>query len=251
MKKIALITGASSGMGADFARQIDARGEVQEIWVVARRRDRLEALVMELKNTRGVIIEADLGEESGITLVRQKLETEKPEVVLFVNNAGYGKIGNFTELSRQDNLGMVDLNIRTLTALTYDVLPFMGMGSSLIQVASLAAFLPISTMAVYAASKAYVLSFSTALAVELESRKISVTSLCPGPVATEFFEVAAGIKGHQASGVIPSALVVKRTLEAARKKKVIFLPTLGWKISAAFVGFLSKKFIARIAPKLM
>jgi len=251
MKHIAIVTGASSGMGADFVRQIDDRNEVSEIWLVARRKDRLEALVKELKHASAVIIEADLTVAAGIALIRERLEAEKPAVSLFVNNAGYGKIGGFAELSRAENLGMVDLNMHALTALTYDVLPFMAEGGSIIQVASLAAFLPIASMAVYAATKAYVLSFSTALSVELEGRNISVTALCPGPVATEFFEVAANKKGHQGKGAVSSALVVRRTLVAARSRKTVILPTLGWKLTAFFSRFVSKKFLARVAGSMM
>jgi len=238
-------------MGADFVRQIDGRNEVSEIWLVARRKDRLEALVRELKHATAVVIEADLSAEPGIALIRERLEAEKPSVSLFVNNAGYGKIGGFSGLSRGENLGMVDLNVHALTALTYDVLPYMAEGGSIIQVASLAAFLPIASMAVYAATKSYVLSFSTALAVELEDRKISVTTLCPGPVATEFFEVAANVKGHQGKGAVSSALVVRRALAAARRRKTVILPTIGWKLTAFFSRFVSKKFLARIAGSMM
>lgn len=251
MKQIAIVTGASSGMGADFVRQIDAKNEVGEIWMVARRRDRLEAVVTDLKHVPAVIIEADLSTEIGLALIREKLEAERPAVRLLVNNAGYGKIGGFTGLPRAENLGMVELNVHALTALTYDVLPFIPEGGAIIQVASLASFLPIATMAVYAATKAYVLSFSTALAVELEDKKISVTALCPGPVATEFFEVAAGVKGHQGKGVVSSTLVVRRALVAARKQKTVILPTIAWKLTAFFSRFVSKKFLARVAGRMM
>jgi len=232
-------------------RQIDAENGVGEIWLVARRRDRLESLVKELKHVNAVIIEADLSTENGLDLIRKKLETEKPAVRLLVNNAGYGKIGDFTGLPRNENLGMVDLNVHALTALTYDVLPYVLDGGSIIQVASLAAFLPIASMAVYAATKSYVLSFSIALAIELEPRRISVTALCPGPVATEFFEVAANVKGHQGKGAVSSALVVRKALAAARRRKTVILPTLAWKLTAFFSRFVSKKFLARIAGRMM
>ncbi|MCD1653114.1 SDR family NAD(P)-dependent oxidoreductase [Treponema zuelzerae] len=251
MKQIAIVTGASSGMGSDFARQIDGREGIDEIWLVARRRARLESLAGELKNARAVIIEADLSTDEGISIITAKLAAEKPSVRILVNNAGYGKIGNFSDLSRGDNLGMVDLNVRTLTALTYDALPYMATGSSIIQVASLAAFLPISTMAVYAASKSYVLSFSEALAVELEARGISVTALCPGPVATEFFEIAANKKDHGMKGLVPSSLVVSRALKAAEKGKAAILPTAIWKLTAFFTRFAPRKFLARAAGRMM
>lgn len=251
MKKIALITGASSGMGADFVRQIAALGTVDEIWAVARRKDRLENLIRELPNVQGVALEADLSQNSGIEVLRKKLETEKPLVMLLVNNAGYGKLGAFTDSKRDETLGMVDLNVRALTALTYDVLPFMPPRSRIILIASLAAYLPIATMAVYAASKAYVLSFGTALSVELEPRGVGVTVLCPGPVKTEFFDVASGKTGYPVAAPLTSAQVVARTLKAAGKGRWNVMPAFTWRLLRFLTGLTPRRMAARMAGRFM
>lgn len=188
--RIGIVTGASSGMGREFVKQIGkAYPVLDEIWVLARRASRLEELKKESKlPIRSIAV--DLMEESGIDCLRYLLEKEKPSIKFLVNGAGFGKIGNFRQISYEDNSNMINLNCRALTEVTYCCLPFMERKSHIVQVASSAAFVPQPGFAVYAASKSYVLSFSRALNQELKARKISVTAVCPGPVDTEFFQVA-------------------------------------------------------------
>ena len=189
--KIAVITGASSGMGREFVTQIDkAYGDIlDEIWVLARRKERLEELQKEVK-TPLKMFSVDLTKESEYEEYMKALEEVKPSVGLLVNSSGFGKIGTFEEVSKESNLSMVELNCHSLTKVTYDTLPFMKKGARIINLASSAAFLPQPRFAVYAATKSYVLSFSRALKHELIRRKISVTAVCPGPVKTEFFDIA-------------------------------------------------------------
>lgn len=188
--KIAVITGASSGMGSEFARQLEKKClGLDEIWLIARRKDRLEELAEEL-TIPVKVIPMDLSKSSGYTELANLLESEKPQVRVAVNCAGYGKTGPFTEIGLDDTLGMVDLNCRALTRMTYMLLPYMPKHSYLIQIASVAGILPQPNFAVYAASKAYVLSLSRALREELRSKGISVTAVCPGPVSTDFFAIA-------------------------------------------------------------
>ncbi len=188
--KIAVITGASSGMGQEFARQIDKKClGLDEVWLIARRRDKLEELAQEL--TIPVrIIGMDLADDPSYANLIHALETQKPQVRVAINCAGYGKTGPFTDISLEDSLGMIDVNCRALTKMTYLLLPYMPKRSYLIQVASVAGILPQPNFAVYAASKAYVLSFSRGLREELRAKGISVTAVCPGPVATDFFAIA-------------------------------------------------------------
>lgn len=187
---VAIITGASSGMGREFALQI-AQGyrSVEEIWLIARRRDRLEQLQKQLLGRRVKIFTLDLMKDEDLQQFGEILEKEKPRVRILVNAAGYGIIGAVQEQTLKDNVGMVDLNCRALTVLTYQVLPYMSEGSGLIQMASSAAFMPQPKFAVYAASKSYVLSFTRALAREVKEQGISVIAVCPGPVKTEFFDI--------------------------------------------------------------
>lgn len=186
---IAIITGASSGMGRETARQIDKiyTDGIDEIWLVARRQERLEELSSEL-NHKCHILCLDLLDKVSFEKLKLELELFNPVVKLLVNASGYGVSGNFADTDLDRQLGMINLNCLALTHVTGIVLPFMKDGGRIIQYASSAAFIPQMGFSVYAATKAYVLSFSESLNAELKDRRISVTAVCPGPVDTEFFK---------------------------------------------------------------
>lgn len=189
--KIAVVTGASSGMGREFVLAIDKKyGTIlDEIWVLARRKERLEELQNKVK-TKLRIFPINLLQQESYQKYTESLKKYNPTVGILVNSSGFGKIGNFSEISREDNLSMIELNCQALTKVIYDTLAFMKKGGRIINLASSAAFLPQPGFAVYAAGKSYVLSFSKALKYELMNRGISVTAVCPGPVKTEFFDIA-------------------------------------------------------------
>ena len=188
--KIAIVTGASSGMGSEFVRSIIRhRKEYDEVWAIARHRDKLLSLVRRY-GIKVRPLPVDLTKEKDIAYIKQTLEAEKPIVGLLINSAGMGIIGNVSEVPTEDTLNMIDLNIKALTAFTLTVLPFIKKGGRIINLSSGSAFFPQPGFAVYAASKSYVLSFSRALNQELRSRGISVTAVCPGPVNTPFFSIA-------------------------------------------------------------
>lgn len=188
--RIAIVTGASSGMGREFVFQISQRyPKLDEIWVLARREERLYELQESIK-MKIRVIPADLTKDEDLRRFSLILETYKPDVKLLVNCAGYGIMSTFELSSYEQQIGMIDLNCRALTATTYLVLPYMKKKSRVIQMASAAGFLPQPGFCVYAASKSYVIRFSRALGVELKRRGITVTAVCPGPVQTEFFERA-------------------------------------------------------------
>lgn len=188
--KIAVVTGASSGLGAEFARQISRLyKDLDEIWVVARRRERLETLKEELR-VPVRIFEGDLLKKKIYQEIKEELAEEKPDIRMLVNAAGYGKIGKVAEISKTEQLDMIGLNCKALTRMTMLCMPYMRFESRIINLASAAAFCPQPSFAIYAATKSYVLSFSRGLRAELEDRGILVTAVCPGPVDTEFFEVA-------------------------------------------------------------
>ena len=188
--KIVIVTGASSGMGREAAIQLaDRFSGIGEIWAVARRAKRLE----ELKEQVPVpvrVFPLDLSLEADRNVLAQALKEEQPEVRMLVNAAGYGKIGAAGDIPLEEETGMVRLNCEALCAVTHMVLPYMPKNSRVIQLASSAAFMPQPGFAVYAATKAFVLSYSRALNAELKKRGILVTAVCPGPVKTEFFDVA-------------------------------------------------------------
>lgn len=220
--KIAIITGASSGIGREFALEIARRGEVDEIWAVARRESRLQ----ELKSVIGesvVPFVLDLTKTEDADKLAAALKAKNATVRYLVNAAGFGKFGDYTQVERRDYLGMIDLNVRALTDLTYLTLPYMQAGSRIIQMCSFSAYMPLENFAVYAASKAFVLSHSYGLRRELIPRKISVTAVCPGWVRTEFFDTAE--QNPEAKGpkkkqhFTTAAKVVKKALRAAKKNK--------------------------------
>lgn len=190
MKKVAIITGASSGMGREFACMIDKKfHSIDEIWLIARRRERLEELREEI-NKPCLIVCEDVTEEGFKERFQKMLKQEQPMIKLLVNCAGYGIIGSVERSAPDVILGMVDTNCRGLSAVTITSLPYMAENSRIINIASSSAFLPQPYFAVYAATKSYVLSFSRGLNYELKKRDIHVTAVCPGPVATEFFRIA-------------------------------------------------------------
>ena len=189
-KKIAIVTGASSGMGREMVYLLaDHFAALEEIWVVARRKERLEELVGTVP-VRLRILPLDLTSEEDLGALSVLLKREQPNVKILVNGAGYGKTGAVGTIRRDLSVGMVRLNDEALVAVTEMVLPYISKNSRIIQFASAAAFMPQPGFAVYAASKSFVLSYSRALAVELKKKNIYVTAVCPGPVETEFFGIA-------------------------------------------------------------
>lgn len=189
-KNIVIITGASSGIGMEFALQIDAHlRKTDEIWLIARNRQTLKALASLMRNNIRVVA-MDITIDAQIDRLRDMLEEENCRIRMLVNSAGYGIIGDVAELELQEQTGMVRLNCEALTAVTRCCLPYMSRGARIIQMASSASFVAQPGFAVYAATKAYVDSFSLALREELKERKIYVTSVCPGPVDTPFFDIA-------------------------------------------------------------
>lgn len=219
--RIAVITGASSGIGEEFARQIPKLyKQLDELWVFARRTDRLQKLAKELK-VPVRIFDSDLTRDYVYDKLEKSLAREKPDIRMLVNAAGYGKIGQFSDGDPDEQLGMLDLNVRALTRMTKLCLPYLSKGSRVIQVASAAAFAPQPGFSVYAATKSYVYSFSMALSEELADRGIFVTAVCPGPVNTEFFDRAGGEAGSMKDSlkVSPDAVVRQALLDSAARKK--------------------------------
>lgn len=189
----ALVTGASSGIGESFARAFAARGH--DLVVVARRRERLDALAKQLRAEHGIavhVVALDLALPESVDDLSGALDSLGVVPDVLVNNAGYGSYGAFVRLPLDRELRMIDLNVRALVALTGHLLPRMlGRGSgSILQVASTTSFQPVPYMAVYGATKAFVLSFSEALARECEGSGVHVLAVCPGHTPTEFQELS-------------------------------------------------------------
>jgi uncharacterized protein len=192
-KHTVLITGASAGLGAGFAKAFAARGD--DLILVARRADRLDALAAELTAAHGInvaVFSTDLTESGAVAQLLIDVQDQGLSVTQLINNAGYGLRGAFADMDGPSQARMIDLNCRALVELCHAFLPDMvaaGRGG-ILNIASTAAFQPGPWMAVYYASKAFVLSFSEALHDEVRAKGVTVAALCPGPTKTEFFETA-------------------------------------------------------------
>ena len=199
--KIAIVTGASSGMGREFVRQLGYfYKNLDEIWVIARRKERLEALAKESRVPLRIFA-GDLQKKKVYKELRDSLEKEQPDLRMLVNSAGFGKSGSVEEILSEKfriQTDMVDVNCRSLTRMTLLCLPFLRAGSRIVNLASASAFCPQPYFSVYAATKSYVLSFSRSLGEELRKKGIVVTAVCPGPVDTEFFKFSG--KPHNGEG---------------------------------------------------
>ena len=185
----AIITGASSGMGREFVKKAAARGDIDCIWVIARREDKLRELETEV-NIPLHILPLDLLQAESYDKLKAELEKEQPRVTLLVNASGFGRFAKYDQVPVQDDLDMIDLNCKALMHVTRLVLPYMPDHRHIIQVDSLSSFQPVPYIGVYAATKAFVLSYSRSLNVELRDRDIKVMAFCPGWVKTDFFNGA-------------------------------------------------------------
>lgn len=248
---IAIVTGASSGLGWEYARQLAPRSEVDEVWLVARREERMQELAKTLMGAEGRVFAVDLCDPAQLAEFFAALEREKPTVTWLVNNAGYGKIGRFVDIDLGQHLGMIDLNIRALTEITQRVLPYCTRGSKIIQIASSAGFSPLANFAVYAATKAYVLNFSNALAAELADAGIQVTAVCPGPVDTEFQAVATGDGSNYAPEFVTAqaADVVRKSIADARKGRMNSVYGATMKTWGALSGLVPRRLTAWTTAK--
>jgi uncharacterized protein len=245
-ERVTLITGASAGIGAELARVFAAHGH--RVALVARRLDRLTALAGEIEAAGGskpIVISCDLEQPDAGDRIAAALAAAGAEVDYVVNNAGFGLFGNAVELDRAEQLNIIAVNIRALTELSLrfseSLIKHRG---GILNVASIAGFLPGPGMAVYYASKAYVLSFSEALRGELARRGVRVTTLCPGPVPSEF-QVRAGFKPGFDSAIlnVSAADVAKAGYRGLMANKRAVLPGLGIKTVPLMLRFFPRGFI--------
>lgn len=225
---IAIITGASSGIGREFALQLEAAKEVDGYLLIARRADRLEALAATLTGAR--VLAADLSTEEGILAVGDYLAREQPTVRVLINAAGFGRFGDYAHLSEKTVSDMIDLNVKATVLLTHRVIPYMEKGGYIIELGSGSCFTPLPHFNVYAASKSFVLHYSKGLRDEIAPLGLSVTCFCPGWVATEFLGKAEPSDGAYAPAdpkpLLEAPRVVAYALRRARRGKL--LAVTGW-----------------------
>jgi hypothetical protein len=249
LNKVALVTGASAGLGVEFARQLSARGH--RLVLAARRKERLDDLARELGNARAVAI--DLSIANAAAKLMADIEAHGELVDLLVNNAGFGMIGRFAELDAKRERQMIDLNVGALTELCRAVAPAMIRRKSggILNIASTAAFQPGPKMAVYFATKAFVLSLTEAIHEELKPHGIKVSCLCPGPTRTEFGEVA-GFNGNGLFDRIAMRAddVVRIGLNGLEKNRAVVVTGLLNKLVAASTRLTPRSVTRKIAGSI-
>ena len=249
--KTAVITGASSGLGREFVRQFySVFPEIERVWLIARRTDRLQELAEQLKE-KGIstlTLPLDLCDTMSFTAYHEHLVEEQPEIALLVNNAGCGYLGNIGEIDTVSQTRMIDLNLRALTAITNLSVPYMEAGSRILNVSSIASFCPTPRMTVYSATKAYVSAYTIGAAEELKAKGITVTAVCPGPMATEFLAVGHVVDSRPFE-LLPycdQVRVAGGALRAAKAGQTIYTPRLFYK----FYRLLAKLTPAKLMVKL-
>lgn len=240
MGKIAIVTGASSGLGLEFVRQIGKREKLDEIWAIARREDRLN----ELCHTSSAAIRPiplDLLKKESMEYLAAFLEKEKPDVRILVNAAGFGKFGTIHDLSLQETNDMIDLNCKAAVDITMIVLPYMNKNARILEICSGAAFQPLPGFNVYAATKSFLLHFTRALRWEVLPRGIKVTAVCPDWIKTEFFRVAIDTKNGQTVKHYPFAAKPENVASCALFDSRLGLPVSTY--SVAVIHRIAAKFI--------
>lgn len=226
--KAAIVTGASSGMGREFVRQIAEKYPwLDEIWAIARRAGELEKLKEEIPKVPVRPLPLDISREEEREKLEKLLKKERPKILFLVNAAGVGIQKEFAGISPKEAVSMTELNCSALTGITGICLPYCKEGSRIFMLASAAAFIPQPGFSVYAASKAYVVSFSRALNRELKSGKIQVTAVCPGPVDTPFLEKMGGkdrMPGYKKPFIARPKAVVRKALRDGARGRELSVP---------------------------
>ncbi|HRH97872.1 MAG TPA: SDR family oxidoreductase [Prosthecobacter sp.] len=254
-KCCAVITGASSGLGAEFSRQLASRAAV--LVLVARRAEALEAVKTELSSSKATIFccTADLATGAGRDHLLVFLATNGLRPTVLINNAGMGDYGSFATSSAEKTRTQLELNITALTMLTHALLPVLERPAGILNVSSLAGTLPMPNLAVYAASKAYVTSFSEALAIELEPNHVTVTCVCPGPTPTNFSKTAKRDDGGDTNREgqdllrIPPSQVVHEALSAMQQGRACVFPGLGVSIAGRLFRLMPRGVMRRLLKR--
>ena len=249
MNRVALVTGASRGIGRAIAAELAEAGHAVCINYLTHRQE-AETLAEKIRNHGGnaIAVQADVADRAAVETMVRTAEAELGPVSLLVNNAGCGYLGNIGEIDTVSQTRMIDLNLRALTAITNLSVPYMDKGSRILNVSSIASFCPTPRMTVYSATKAYVSAYTIGAAEELKAKGITVTAVCPGPMATEFLAVGHVVDSRPFE-LLPycdQVQVAGGALRAARAGQTIYTPRLFYK----FYRLLAKLTPAKLMVKL-
>ncbi len=250
---VAIITGASGGIGGEFARQLKGLKDIDEFWFVARSAEKMEALAREL-DVKARIISADLTVSEGIDLVRTALEENKPRVSFLVNCSGFGNFGSFDQLSEEETVKMLDLNIKALVLLTQMTVPYMERGGRIIQLGSGSCFTPLPYFNIYSSSKVFVLHYTKALNYELKKYGIRATCFCPGWVETDFLtKCVKDDRKHPKSmkPLLNCERAVKGCVKSAIKGKTMYVTNWYTKLQHAMFKLLPDCLLSRVWLRML
>ena len=250
---IALITGASSGIGQEFVKQLKNDYGIEEFWLVARRKERMEALANEL-SIRARIIAADLCTDEGVNAVRAALSEEKPRIKALICAAGFGRFGAHDQISDLDTARMIDLNCKAAVLITHMALPYMEKGGRIIEMGSGSCFTPLPNFNVYAASKSFVLHYTKALYYEVKKYGVTATAFCPGWVHTEFLDTAGTDKNvnrpKKTKPLLKVETVVNGCLKAAMKGRKMYVTNWFTKMQHLLFKILPDGILSRLWLKM-
>lgn len=246
MMNIAIVTGASSGLGSEFVKALSKDRNIHEIWVIARRREKLIELSREVSIPLRVL-PLSLTDPHSFKEIEELLAKENPKIIWLINNAGFGKIGSFEAMKEGEAESMISLNCMAPVSLIKICLPYMGKGSRIINVCSVAGFLPLPGLAVYSATKSFLLRFSRSLREELKPKGIIVTALCPYWIKdTEFIQKAGNGDSINLFGALQAVQAAAAAIQGARKGQFLIIP--GWMGKLSYFGsrFLPWKWLWQI-----
>lgn len=247
MKRIAIVTGATGGIGQEFIRQLMGY-DLDEIWAVARSVDKLNKL-RETYGEKLVPVQADLSKMNGINTIIDMLAEQKHDVRFLINNAGLAKMASYKNFTLDEINGTVDINCKAPVMLCNICIPYMQSGSSILNISSASAFQPNPYINLYASSKAFLRNYSRALNVELEGTGITVTAVCPGWVDTEMLQKEANGQMVHFPGMVKPRRVVRKALRDADKKRDMSVCSLYVKCQHLNVKLIPQRLVMKIWTK--
>lgn len=244
MKRIAILTGATGGLGREFLKQI-LKEEIDEVWAIARNEQKLSELRKE-HGEKVIPISIDLSEMQGIEQIRGMLNEKKPQVAYLINNAGLAKMGKYNDFSIEEIDKTINVNCKAPIMLARLCIPYMGKGSKILNISSASAFQPNPYINLYAASKAFERSYSRALNVELEGTGITSVAVCPGWIDTELLQKEINGKKVRFPGLVTTDRVVKQAIRDAKKGKDMSVCSLYVKCQHVNVKLLPQRWVMKI-----
>jgi short-subunit dehydrogenase len=244
MKKIAILTGATGGLGQEFLKQI-LKEEIDEVWAIGRNMQKLSALRNEY-GSKVLPIPLDLSDRSAVEQVAAMLQAQKPTVSYLINNAGLAKMGKYNEFSLDEIDQTINVNCKAPVMLAQICIPYMGKGSKILNISSASAFQPNPYINLYAASKAFERNYTRALNVELEGTGIKATAVCPGWIDTEMLQKEINGKKVRFPGLVTPQQVVKQAIKDAKKGKDMSVCSLYVKYQHLIVKLLPQRWVMKI-----